>query len=60
MKRKASPKKSDSLNQTWSTKVSVEEGQELEPKILHFAKGNRAEYIRAALLNYKPKKGDFQ
>lgn len=60
MRRKLSPKNADSLNQTWTCKVSVEEGQKLETKILQYAKGNRSEYIRIALLNYAPKKGDFK
>ena len=43
-----------------ATKVSPNEALELEPKILHYAGGNDSLYIRAALLNYKPKKEDFK
>lgn len=44
----------------YTGKISPEEALDLEPKILHFAQGNRSLYVRAALLNYKPKKEDFK
>ncbi len=60
MPRKKGDKSASSNNVTWPVKVSVTEALEIEPKILYYAGGSRSLYIRTALLNYKPKKGDFK
>lgn len=65
MRRKANqklklPKNPDARGVTWPVKLSFTEALEIEPKILHYAEGKRSVYIRAALLNYKPKKEDFK
>lgn len=61
-KRKAAqplPMNPDARLVSWTGKFSVSEAHELTKKILHFARGKRSLYIRAAVLNYKPKKEDF-
>lgn len=40
-------------------KFSTMEIVKLQSKVLHFAGGKWSTYIRAAVLNYKPKKEDF-
>jgi hypothetical protein len=63
MKRKANarlPKSSSSRIITWPVKLSTDEALELEKRVLHYARGNRSLYLRAAALNYKPKKEDFE
>lgn len=65
MKRKANEKipatrNADSRLVPVSGKLSINEVHEMEKKVLFFAKGNRSLYVRAALLNYKPKKEDFK
>lgn len=65
MKRKANEKLPKAQNPssrvvTWPVKLSFDEAQELEKRIAHFASGNRSLYLRAAALNYRPKKEDFK
>ncbi len=65
MKRKANQKIERPMNPDArlvlaATKISPNEAMDLEPKVLHFAKGKMSVYLRAALLNYKPKKEDFK
>lgn len=64
MKRKANakldrPMNPDSRLTTVPVKLSVDEARDLDKKALAFASGKRSTYIRAALLNYRPKKEDF-
>ena len=62
-KRKANsklPRDPDARVVTWPVKLSTTEALEQEKKILFYAGGNRSLYLRAALLNYKPKKEDFK
>jgi Arc/MetJ-type ribon-helix-helix transcriptional regulator len=55
MKQRPRPHNPNALRTTWTVKLSSDEVAELEPKVLkHFA-GNRSEYIRAALMAYKPR-----
>lgn len=60
LEKKPRQKDPDSWAVTWTSKISIAEAQELEKKILFYAKGNRSAYTRAALLNYKPKLSDFE
>jgi hypothetical protein len=61
MKRKKQiPMNPDARVTSWTVKLSPEEAQELDIKILHYAKGNRSKYLRTAVLAYKPKKEDFK
>jgi hypothetical protein len=58
-KQRPRPQNPGALGVTKCLKLSIDEAQELAPKILHFTKGNWSAYLRTAVLNYKPKKGDF-
>lgn len=50
----------DSRMVTIPFKVSINEAHELEKKALFYCGGKRSLFVRAALLNYKPKKEDFK
>lgn len=60
MARKANDKVAEPRNIPFTTKLSMDEATDVDAKALQYAKGKRSLYIRAALLNYKPKKEDFK
>jgi len=55
----ALPVNADARIITKPCKLSTNEVLELEKKVLYFSKGKWSAYVRAAILNYKPKKEDF-
>ncbi len=57
--KRRSAKNPASDNVPVTIKLSVNDLLELDPKILHYAKGNRSLFLRTAALKYVPKKGDF-